>query len=190
MTPSPRCAFVAASVLLLPAVFAVGCAGGEDGRTGAATPTSKAPHAAPIESAPETLRLALVEQAKNELAVDLHYLRRDDQAGQRAVELHVSYPAETLALAGSEALAATTAAAKQLVAQDQGGTLRVIVYGTASLAELDSGPLARLRFRRLAGGPATLAIDTARLPVFAPAPANEGLRFGAPLVIDDSDGGQ
>lgn len=150
------------------------------------TSTPSSPESAATEAAlPDdgtTLSLQLTTLTEQDAVVDLLYVRPADQPAPRVAEVRVAYDADALAWEGAEGLSAVQAANKQLVVQDQGGTLRLVLYAADNTARLQSGPLARLHFKRRAPDPATLAfID--HQPVFAPPEANAGVVLGPPLVI-------
>ncbi|PKN56176.1 MAG: hypothetical protein CVU56_17475 [Deltaproteobacteria bacterium HGW-Deltaproteobacteria-14] len=149
-----------------------------------ATRTASTPPAVSADEAPETLALALGPRADEVITVDLVYRRRAEQVAPRMMELWIDR-GPGLTYLGAESLAATMAADKDLVVQDRGDALRIVVYASSNLTELDSGPLARLTFRRVAGADATLTLIP-QLPIFAPASANDGLLLGPPLVLTAS----
>ncbi len=158
-------------------VLATGC------QPGAGESSSEASSLVPPPAAGATLSLqrAIVNEAL--ITVDLHYARAADQPAPRVAEIRVEYDAAALAWEGFDALDAATAANKQVVVQDKDGSLRVILFAADNTATLDSGPLARLHFRRLSDTAAALSFMDHQ-PTFAPPEANAGLVLGPPLVIE------
>ena len=141
--------------------------------------------AAPADAEPAaggaTLELVLAAPSGElpaESLVDLHFHRGDLAEAPRMMEVHLRLTG--LTHIESEPLSAATAAGKQLVVQEQeGATLRVVLYATGNTSRLDSGPLARLRLHG-AGGTVEL-LD--RRPIFAPPEADAGVTLGAPLEL-------
>ena len=116
------------------------------------------------------------------LSVRLDFNRRPGKQGPRVAEILLGH-SDNLAFVSAEAQGAVTAAGKELVAQARdGGVVRLVNVGTASLTELESGPLARLDLRKTGTGPATLKV-LPEMPIFAPAEANQGLLLPEPLVV-------
>jgi len=142
-------------------------------------PVGTPPDGANIEEAPETLSLALEASAGDVVTVDLVYARRAEQAAPRMMELWVSY--DGLTYLGAESGAAVERAGKRLVVQEQPGELRLVVYAADNLAVVESGPVARLSFRR-GGSDGSVALQ-ARDPFFAPAAANDGVLLGPALRV-------
>ncbi len=145
----------------------------------APTPSPGSPDAADT-----TLSFEVVSQSAAELVVDLHYRVPDGQEGPRAAELWLSHSA-SVSLAASEPLAAADRADKQVIVQPRAGDeLRVVLLSTTSLARLASGPLVRLRFA-LTDPAAGVRLELLeRMPLFAPAEANRGVRLPDPLVLE------
>jgi len=140
-----------------------------------------APAAPEAQPAPATLSLELAARDATAAAVDLLYHRAPGAAGPRVGEILLA-PAGDLELLSAEALGAAADAEKRVVAQQRDdGTLRVVFFSTSSLDGLETGPLARLRFK-VGGGAASLAL-LPHDPIFAPAVANEGVTLGAPLEL-------
>ncbi|PKN56104.1 MAG: hypothetical protein CVU56_17870 [Deltaproteobacteria bacterium HGW-Deltaproteobacteria-14] len=132
-----------------------------------------------------TLGLQLVERTASRAVVDLWYAPTEGQAGPRAMELWLRLPGG-VTLASADAGEAATAAGKTLVAQaHENHELRLVIYGTASLDRVAAGRLASLRLDVTAPGPAgSLQLELLdRLPIFAPAEANSGLRLPPPLAL-------
>ncbi len=144
-----------------------------------------APQGATIEEANETLTLSLVSYVGDVVTVDVVYQRREGQAAPRMMELWLDHGAD-LTFEDGAALSALETAGKELVVQRPAeGTLRLVAYAATNVAVVDSGPIARLTFtvRPGAGDDAYIAIED-RMPLFAPATANDGVLLGAPLFID------
>ncbi len=154
----------------------------------AQSPTPKGPtDAPPIEASPLTLSLAAAPAAPGTVALDVNYLHKVNHAAPRMMELYVRH-ADGWTFQGAEPLTATTAAGKELVVQDQGGgLLRVIVYASGNTATLASGGLARLTFTAPDKASGTVSLES-RMPIFAPAEANEGLLLGPPLTLSPGQG--
>lgn len=143
---------------------------------------------APVAPAPSngaertTLALQAAEVDDGLLAADLVYARGAGQIGPRVAEVTLAYPAAVMAFQQAlpgDSLATT---GKRLVVQDRGGTLRVVFFATDNLAPVDSGTLARLAFRRV--GPGTASLAFAGEPgVFAPEEASRGLLFGPAVTL-------
>ncbi len=172
-----------ALLLLLP--LAAGCIG--DDPAGTTAPTDPPPHASAIEAGGPTLSLVALDVGEGSgdlVTLELRYNRREGQEGPRAAEIWLKHSAG-LAFESAEALAAATDAGKTVHAQARpDGELRLVVYGTATLDRLGSGPLARLHFRRGdAAGPHTVEI-LARMPIFAPAEVNQGVHLAPQLVVE------
>lgn len=151
--------------------------------------------APPVESSPLTLALQPVPSSAfgsataGMVGVDVRYTHKANQAAPRMMELYLAYDAG-LTFDHAEPLAATTAAAKELVVQDKGGRLRVVVYASSNTATLGSGALARFFFRAAdvngaKGG--TVSLES-KLPIFAPAEANDGLLLGPPVTLSPGQG--
>ena len=137
---------------------------------------------AAVEVTKASLALTVREQTDSEIAIDLRYLRRQDQAGPRVAEIHLRH-SPGLELQASRAGSAATLAGKEVVVQPtEDGVLRTVLYSTTSLDRLDSGVIATYRFARTGGGAARIEL-LPRLPVFAPAEANQGVLLGETLEI-------
>lgn len=141
------------------------------------------PAKAEIPTAGATLSLQHAAMAGAVATVDLVYAHAADQPAPRVAEIMIAYDVTALAWEGSEALAAAELADKQLVVQDKGGVLRIVLFSAENSARLDSGPLVRLHFKRLGEVPTALSF-TAHQPVFAPPEANEGVVLGPPLLVE------
>ena len=151
-----------------------------------ADPSSSADPGATEAALPDdghTLSLHLASVTDQLALVDLVYVRPTTQPGPRVAEIMIGYDSASLVWLGAESLAAAEAANKQVVVQDQGGQLRVVLFAADNTTRLDSGPLTRLQFQRRALTPATLSF-AAHQPVFAPPEANAGVVLGPPLVIE------
>lgn len=145
-------------------------------------PVDPAPQAGQLRS-DATLTLAVASLGSEEIEVDLHFNHAPGHPGPRMMELFIA-GSEGTGYLGSEPLAATLAAGKDLVVQEaDDGNLRVVIFATDNLNELESGPLARFRLSRPQTGQATLALVD-RQPIFAPAEASRGVTLDEPLVVD------
>ena len=146
--------------------------------------------APPVETSPLTLSLRAApasEVAAGTVAVDVNYVHKASRTAPRMMELYVRY-ADGLTYESAVPLAAVTAAGKQLVVQDQGGgLLRVVVYASGNTATLASGALARLTFG-ISGTPSGTVSLESRMPIFAPAEANDGVLLGPPLTLTPGKG--
>ena len=150
--------------------------------------------APPVETSPLTLALraapaTALGSAPGVVAADVSYTHKADKAAPRMMELYLAYDAG-LTFDHAEPLAATTAAGKELVVQDKGGRLRVIVYASSNTTTLGSGALARFFFRApdvngAKGG--TVSLES-KMPIFAPAEANDGLLLGPPVTLSPGQG--
>lgn len=159
------------------AALALGASGCAEPEGGSAAVAADGP-----PSFDTTLGLQLVAHSADSAVIDLWYAPDEGQPGPRAMELWLRLP-DTATLAAAEIGEAATAAGKTLVAQPQGDhDLRLVIYGTASLDRVAGGRLATLRLTLATPGPATVEL-LERLPIFAPAEANTGLRLPPPLVI-------
>jgi hypothetical protein len=148
--------------------------------------TSDEPAAATEAALPDdgtTLSLRLASLTDQGAAVDLLFVLPADQPAPRVAEIVIAYDTDALAWEGAEGLSAVQAADKQVVVQDQGDKLRVVLYAADNTTRLDSGALARLHFTRRAAEAATLSF-TDHQPLFAPPEANVGVVLGPPLVIE------
>ncbi|MBT9556082.1 MAG: hypothetical protein IV100_08645 [Myxococcales bacterium] len=147
--------------------------------------TSSAPESPvpAIETAPaESLRLAVVGDPMGpDVTVELYYTQLPDEPGPRAIEVQLELSGN-VALVRSVAGAALTRAGKQLVVQPDAGRVRLVAFGTGSLERIAGGPLAQLTFKRTDANAATLSLRPER-PVFAPADADLGVRFGPALTL-------
>lgn len=129
-----------------------------------------------------TLALQVAERTGDAVVVDLVYAPDDGAEGPRAVELWMTHSSH-LTYESATPLAAVEAAGKTLVVQPkEGAELRTILYSAASLETIGAGPLVRYRFRVTKPGAATVEIME-RMPIFAPAAANQGLMLPKPLVV-------
>jgi hypothetical protein len=153
-----------------------------------AQPASQEAPAVPAPQAPRevsqrvTLALLAQEQSPQAATVTLRYAREEGVPGPRAVEAFV-YHSEHLELLRSEPGQAATAADKQVIVQPQGeGKLRVIVYASTNLHELDSGELVRLRFARVGQGEAVVDFLSDEVNL-APAQAARGMTLSEPLIL-------
>ncbi len=149
-----------------------------------AGPPAGAPPGATIEEADETLSLRFVSLVDDVATVDVSYLRRDTQAAPRMMELWLHVGAD-LAFVDAEPLEALELAGKELVVQPRDdGVLRLVVYAANNLATIDSGPIARLTLSTHSGQLSDAAVTIEeRMPMFAPADANEGVLLGPPVVV-------
>lgn len=165
---------------MLCALGAVGC--------DAQSPTPKGPtEAPPIEASPLTLSLAPAPATPGTVAIDVNYLHKVNRTAPRMMELYLRH-GEGWTLQSAEPLTATTSAGKELVVQDQGGgLLRVIVYASGNTATLASGGLARITFSTSGNTSGTVSLES-RMPIFAPAEANDGLLLGPPLTLSPGQG--
>lgn len=121
--------------------------------------------------------------AGDETRFELRYARGAAKAGPRVAEVMIDRSAN-LELVGYQAGDAATLAGKQVVVQEPSpDQLRVLLFSPSSITELGSGVLATLQLRRSGAAGATLDLNTSK-PIFAPAPANEGLAIGDPLHLD------
>ena len=154
----------------------------------AQSPAPKGPtDAPPIEASPLTLSLAPAPATPGTVAVDVNYLHKVNHTSPRMMELYVRH-ADGWTFQSAEPLTATTSAGKELVVQDQGGgLLRVIVYASGNTATLASGGLARITFTAPDKASGTISLES-RMPIFAPAEANEGLLLGPPLTLSPGQG--
>ncbi|MBM4318875.1 MAG: hypothetical protein FJ125_02705 [Deltaproteobacteria bacterium] len=140
------------------------------------------PPPAPSSPGGATLALELAAQDDGAIVVDLRYARRPEQAGPRVVELYLGL-SDNLGFAAAEPGEAAIRAGKQLTVQPGAdGTLRTVLLSPSSVAQIDSGLLARYRLTRRSPGPARVEILD-RTPVFAPVEANEGVVLGDPLPV-------
>ncbi len=106
-----------------------------------------------------------------EVAVTISYARPADEPAPRLAEFHFQV-GSGLTFVRAEPLDAVVKAGKQLVAQvHPGNVLRLLIFSTANLNTLDSGPLATLVFQRTGTGPTTLDLLDQR-PIFAPPEAD------------------
>lgn len=164
---------------LLCAAPLVGCAAPGEPEEAASAPSVPA-----AEAVDPSLTLALVAQevSPEGLTVALRYQRRAGAEGPRAAEIFLE-TSENLRLEGAEPLEAAQAAGKTLVVQAPSpGLLRVILYSTSDLREMESGALARLRFSR--GGEGEARVDFAAGQVsLAPAGAARGMLLSDALVV-------
>ena len=168
-------AFAGLSALLL-----LACQGGPAPSAGPSTSEPESGVEASLGNA--TLQITVLEQTEDALSVRLDFNRRPDKQGPRVAEILLRH-SDNLAFVSAEVQGAVTEAGKELVAQAKdGGVVRLVVFGTTSLSELESGPLARLDLKKTGPGKATLSI-LPEMPIFAPAPANQGLLLPEPLVV-------
>ncbi len=145
-------------------------------------PASEPESAAEASLANTTLELTVLDQSEDTLSVRLDFNRRSDKQGPRVAEILLRL-SDNLRFVSAEAQDAVTTAGKELVAQAKdGGVVRLVIFGTTSLSELESGPLARLEFRKTGAGKATLSV-LPEMPIFAPVEANQGLLLPEPLVV-------
>ncbi len=160
---------VSTSVLLT-----IGCSPGPD-----AVPVSA--ESAPVAVEVPTLSL-VASEASVVITVDVHFARPTATLGPRMAEL-VLHAEGPVTYERGDALAALTAAGKQLVAQPRdGGDVRLAMFATTNTATLDSGPLARITFRRAGPGPVTFRL-LPRVPMFAPSESAVGLHLGEAIVV-------
>jgi len=195
--PSARCWTLGAVAVLILSVGA--CDRTPVDRAGAEVQTA-APGVPPrpADEAPRTLWLTAAEGAPDgQVAAVLHYARREGQVAPRMMEVRVAYGVGLRFLA-AEPLAGLTDAGKRLVAQDApaaaypedgaagGGEVRLVAFASSNLAALEPGALVRLTFQQVGVG-GTLADRTvrvrARMPIFAPQGANEGVLLGEGLAL-------
>ena len=174
-TSRPCSSCLLAGLMLLLA----GCA---DSGSEANAPGQQGPGEPPQQEQTTTLAFSLLEETAGEVVLDVTYLRPDNGAEPRMMELFVAIP-EGFLLAGSEALESTTEAGKDLLVQAaEGSQLRLIIMSTKNLNTLDSGPLARLRLHQATGAAGKIEfID--RHPIFAPVEADKGVTLGEPLNV-------
>jgi hypothetical protein len=144
-------------------------------------PSSSPPASGAAALPPETLALVLVEAGKTQLVVDLVYHRPEGAPGPRMMELYMSLSAGLGLVSGEAGEAAARAGKEVTVQQKDAGVLRTVLMATTNLHELESGSLVRYRLDRL-GAQQRLEL-LPEDPVFAPPEANQGLSFGAPLVV-------
>ncbi len=138
------------------------------------------PATTPLGPAP-TIQLAIAERTDTTVTIDLTYAPDAQMAAPRNVELWLKH-SDGLAYRSSQALSAVDVAGKTLVVQPKAsGELRTIIY-SASLERLGAGPVARFEFDVVGDGAATLEVQS-KLPIFAPAEANQGLMLPDPLVV-------
>jgi len=117
------------------------------------------------------------------LSVTVHYARGADSAGARVAEIVIDRSPE-LDLLSFETGAAADHAGKDVVVQEANDKqLRVLLFSPSSVTELEAGVLATIRLRHPAGARGELDLNTDK-PLFAPAPANEGLAIGEPVQLD------
>lgn len=153
--------------------------GGDRGPAGAPTAPSSDASDAP------TLSLEVVAQAADSVTVDLIYNRAELDA-PRIMELYIETSAN-ITFKTSYAGPAAESADKQVVVQPQDdGSLRTIVYSGQSLHPIDSGAVVRYEFARSGTGEASLNF-LERMPIFAPAGANNGLSLGDPVTLAGGD---
>ena len=168
--------------------LASACSGTSDGPIASVAPANEPAvsgnEALPaVEDAKETLRLARVEASAGQIVIDLVYARRPEQAAPRVMELRLK-ASPGLRYSASLAGPAAKAAAKDLTVQDLGdGVLRVLLFGTTSLATLDTGVLCQLTFERIGDQPATVEL-LPDMPIFAPENANDGVLLAGPLTVE------
>ena len=164
----------------LGALLILACQGGPAPSEG--PPASEPEGGADTSLAKTTLQLTVLDQSEDALSVRLDLNRRADSQGPRVAEILLRH-SDNLRFVSTEAQEAVTTAGKELVAQARDdGVVRLVIFGTTSLSELDSGPLARLEFRKTGTGKATLSV-LPEMPIFAPAAANQGLLLPEPLVV-------
>ena len=109
--------------------------------------------------------------------VTLVYRAAAGRPGPRVAEIWLQ-PSDGLRLTRATAGTATTAAGKRLVAQQEDGRVRLVIYSSDNVLRVDSGVLARLTF----AGEGTVALVNRR-PVFAPPDAERGIRIGPPVTV-------
>jgi|GEM_PF-2178812 len=132
-----------------------------------------------VETVAPVVRLSPEASAAGEAVFTLTYARPAGRPGPRMAEFRFQF-GSGLAFVRAEALDAVTAAGKQLVAQERpGNVLRLLIFSQVNMNPFDSGPLARLVFRRSGDGPQTLDLLDRR-PFFAPAEADLAV---APLNV-------
>jgi hypothetical protein len=152
-------------------------------QSGGDASSSSEPAKTELPTAGATLSLRHAAMAGSVATVDLVYAHAADQPTPRVAEIMIAFDVTALAWEGSEALAAAELSDKQVVVQDKGGVLRIVIFSAENVTSLDSGPLVRLHFRRLGDTPATLSFADHQ-PTFAPPEANVGVVLGPPLVIE------
>ena len=178
----PHCGVMWLLPLLL--VGLVACVGAPEGGVVPEKGESGSSARALPQGATAMLSLTVTEQGAEHVVVEVRYDRAADATGPRMMELLLR-PSDGLAYVSSEALASVTGADKQLVVQEQeGATLRTVVFATTNTNRLGPGPIARYRFKRTgAGGTAVEFIESR--PVFAPPEADVGLVLGKPVTAGE-----
>ena len=135
----------------------------------------------PIEEALETLSLRMVEATPDQLSVDLVYKRTETQAGPRAVELYISY-SDGLEYLNALPMEATERANKEMIVQDKGDRLRLVLFASSNTLALDSGVIARLTFHRYTHAEVLLEL-VPQMPIFAPPEAQQALKLSEALIV-------
>jgi hypothetical protein len=151
--------------------------------TSCVEPGRGAPDAAPLAPDPgaATLELRAVDPSGDTLAVDLHFSRGERSEAPRMMEVHLRL--RHLRFLGSEPLSAALAADKQVVVQEQDGTLRAVLFATGNTSRLASGPLVRFDLAPDPEGTEGRVEILDQRPIFAPPESDRGVTLGAPLDL-------
>lgn len=163
-------------LLVLLLLAATGC--DQTGTIKQNNPPTKGPTIASADR--PILRMTAENASDDETVVSLQYIREAGRPGPRLAEIVVSYSENLEYLTSEEGKALVDAGKKLIVQNRESGKLRLVIFASENLLELDSGELARLRFRKHDGVSSRVEILTQK-PIFAPEEANDGLLVSDPI---------